>query len=108
MQNNNINLNNLNINYLEQNQDKADDPIYLKDKIEKLTSEKYDLGQELERTKALLITQQQINDDLNKLKEIDNKKYEEEVKYLKQKIEELVKLIEYLMSTLFKIPSQEK
>ena len=94
LQNNDLNWSDLNINYLEQNQEKANDPIYLKDKIEKLMIEKSELGKELETTRALLITQQQINDDTKKLQECDNKKYQAEVKLLKNKIEELIKLID--------------
>ena len=93
-QNSNLNWSNVNINYLEQNQEKSNDPIYLKEKIEKLMTEKSELGKELETTKALLVTQQQINDDTKQLQEIDNKKYQAEVKLLKQKIEDLLKLID--------------
>ena len=94
LQNNDANWSNLNTNYLEQNEEKANDPIYLKNKIEKLIIEKSELGKELETTRALLITQQQINDDTKKLQECDNKKYQAEVKLLKQKIEDLIKLID--------------
>ena len=93
-QNSNLNWSNINTNYLEQNQEKSNDPIYLKGQIEKLMVEKSELGKELETTKALLITQQQINDDTKLLQEIDNKKYQAEVKLLKQKIEDLLKLID--------------
>ena len=93
-QNSNINWSNLNINYLEQNQEKADDPIYLKAKIEKLMIEKSELGKELETTKALLITQQQINDEIKQLQEVDNKKYKAEQKLLLQKIDDLKNLID--------------
>ena len=94
LQNNDANWSNININYLEQNEEKANDPIYLKNKIEKLIIEKSELGKELETTRSLLITQQQINDDTKKLQDIDNKKYQAELKLLKQKIEDLIKLID--------------
>ena len=94
LQNNDINWSNFNFNYLEQNQDKADDPIYLKSQIEKLMTEKFELGKELETTKALLITQQQINKDIKQLQECDKKKYQAEVKLFQNKIEELIKLID--------------
>jgi protein fantom len=94
LQNNDANWSNININYLEQNEEKANDPIYLKNKIEKLIIEKSELGKELETTRSLLITQQQINDDTKKLQECDNKKYQAELKLLKQKIEDLIKLID--------------
>ena len=94
LQNNDINWNNLNVNYLERNEEKANDPIYLKSEIEKLKLEKSELGEELEKTKSLLITQEQINDDIKKLQEYDNKKYQAEVRLLKNKIEELIKLID--------------
>jgi len=93
-QHNDINWSNLNINYLETDEEKANDPIYLKNQIEKLKLEKAELGEELETTKSLLLTQQQINDDTKKLQECDNKKYQAEVKMLKSKIEELVKLVD--------------
>ena len=93
-QHNDINWSNLNINYLETDEEKANDPIYLKSQIEKLKLEKAELGEELETTKSLLLTQQQINDDTKKLQECDNKKYQAEIKLLKSKIEELVKLID--------------
>lgn len=94
LQNSNINWSDFNINYLEQNQEKSNDPIYLKSKIEQLMIEKSELGKELENIKALLITQQQINDDTKQLQECDKKKYQAEVRLLKNKIGELIKLID--------------
>ena len=94
LQNNGADWSNININYLEQNEQQANDPIYLKTQIEKLKLEKLELGQELETTKSLLLTQQQINDDMKQLQEYDNKKYQAEVKLLKSKIEDLIKLID--------------
>ena len=94
LKNSDANWSNINVNYLEQNQEKADDPIYLKNKIEKLVIEKSELGKELGKTKDLLTTQQQINDDTKQLQEIHKKKYQAELKLLKQKIEDLIKLID--------------
>ena len=93
-QNEDLDWSNLNVNYLEPNIDKSNEPIYLKEQIEKLKIEKSDLGKELELTKSLLTTQQEINDETKKLKDCDKKKYQAEVKYLKQKVEELLKLID--------------
>ena len=94
LQNNDADWSNMNINYLEQNEQQANDPIYLKTQIEKLKLEKLELGDELDRTKSLLLTQQQINDDMKQLQECDKKKYQAEVKTLKGKIEDLIKLID--------------
>ena len=94
LQNKEINIDNININYFEQNNEKANDPIYLKEEIEKLKTEKAELGKELETNKALLLTSQQIIDETRQLQEVDKLKYQTEVKILKQKIEELVKLID--------------
>ena len=94
LQNNGADWSNININYLEPNEQQANDPIYLKTQIEKLKLEKLELGQELETTKSLLITQQQINDDMKQLQDYDNKKYQIEVKLLKSRIDDLVKLID--------------
>ena len=94
LQNKEINIDNINLNYFEQNNEKANDLIYLKTEIEKLKMEKAELGKELETNRALLLTQQQINDEIKKLQEIDKIKYQAEVKLLKQKIEDLVKLID--------------
>ena len=74
LQNKDINIDNININYFEQNSEKANDPVYLKSEIEKLKTEKAELGKELETTKALLTTLQQINDETKKLQEIDKLK----------------------------------
>ena len=94
LQNKEINIDNININYFEQNNEKANDPIYLKSEIEKLKIEKAELGKELDNNKALLNTLQQIIDDTKQLQEVDKIKYQTEVKLLKQKIEELIKLID--------------
>ena len=94
LQNKEINIDNININYFEQNSEKANDPVYLKAEIEKLKIEKSELGKELENNKALLTTLQQIIDDTKQLQEIDKMKYQSEVKLLKEKLEQLVKLID--------------
>ena len=94
LQNKEINIDNININYFEQNDQKANDPIYLKSEIEKLKIEKAELGKELDNNKALLNTLQQIIDDTKQLQEVDRIKYQTEVKLLKQKIEDLIKLID--------------
>ena len=94
LQNKEINIDNININYFEQNNEKANDPIYLKAEIEKLKIERGDLGKELETNKTLLSTLQQIIDETKQLQEADKMKYQAEVKYLKQKIEELIKFID--------------
>jgi len=94
LQNNGADWSNININYLEPNEQQANDPIYLKTQIEKLKLEKLELGQELETTKSLLITQQQINDEMKLLQDYDKKKYQAEVKLLKSKIDDLIKLID--------------
>ena len=101
LQNKEINIDNININYFEQNNEKANDPIYLKAEIEKLKIERGDLGKELETNKTLLSTLQQIIDETKQLQEADKMKYQAEVKYLKQKIEELIKLID-----VDKLPSE--
>ena len=101
LQNKEINIDNININYFEQNNEKANDPIYLKSEIEKLKMEKAELGKELETNKALLNTLQQIIDETKQLQEVDKMKYQAEVKILKNKIEELIKLID-----VDKLPSE--
>ena len=101
LQNKEINIDNININYFEQNNEKANDPIYLKAEIEKLKIERGELGKELETNKTLLSTLQQIIDETKQLQEADKMKYQAEVKYLKQKIEELIKLID-----VDKLPSE--
>ena len=101
LQNKEINIDNININYFEQNAEKANDPIYLKSEIEKMKIEKGELGKELETNKALLSTLQQIIDETKQLQEVDKLKYQTEVKILKQKIEDLVKLID-----VDKLPSE--
>ena len=52
------------------------------------------MGKELQYTKNLLLIQQQVNDDNKKLQDFETQKYKAEIKTLKEKIEELCKLID--------------
>ena len=93
MQNDNENWRN--INFLNQmSPEQSKDPVFLNKEIERLKIEKGVLGNELEKTKSLLTIQQQINDDMKLVQDCDQKKYNSEVKQLKQKIDELCKLID--------------
>ena len=74
--------------------DKQNDPIFLKNEIKRVKEERGKLAEQLEKTRSLLLIQQQIDDDVKKMREFDNKKYQAEIKYLKQKIEELCKLVD--------------
>ena len=74
--------------------EQKEDPQYLIWEIIKLREEKGILGTELEKTKELLIRQEQLNEDMNTKIDIDQNKYQAEVKYLKGKIEELCKLVD--------------
>ena len=94
LQNKEINIDNININYFEQNNEKANDPVYLKAEIEKLKTDKAELANELDKNKAIIITLQQVLDETKNLQEVNQIKYQTEVKLLKQKIEELIKLID--------------
>ena len=60
---------------------------------EKLKIEKGILGNELEKTKELLVLQQQINNDMKKVIEIDKEKYKKEIKYLKEENQSLKELL---------------
>ena len=99
--NQNDELNWGNVNFIEPKLGKEDDIILLKNENQRLKIEKNTLGKELQSTKDLLLLQQQINEDNNKLKELDTEKYKAEIKMLKQKIEELCKLLD-----LKKIPQE--
>lgn len=83
-----------NINFIEPELEKNNDPVYLKNEIKRLRIEKNSLGKELENTKNLLLIQQQVNDDNKKLQEYEIEKFKGENKMLKQKIEDLCKLID--------------
>lgn len=94
----------MNIDFLEKADNIPDDKELLKKEVQRLIIEKGILGTELEKTKSLLEIQQQINDDLKKLKEMDDKKFQKEIKILQDKIKELLSLLdkeripkEYLM-----------
>ena len=91
-----------NINFIEPYSEKNKDPIYLSNENKRLKLEKASLGKELQSTKDLLLIQQQINEDYKLLKEKDVEKYKSEIKILKQKIEELCKLID--MKNMQSIP----
>ena len=92
--NQNDELNWGNINFIEPELEKNNDPIYLKNEIKRLRIEKNSLGKELENTKNLLLIQQQVNDDNKKLQEYEIEKFKGENKMLKQKIDDLCKLID--------------
>ena len=98
-----------NINFIEPNIEKID-PTVLKNENTRLKMEKNTLGNELQRTKDLLLLQQQANEDIKLLKELEIKKYKAEIKLLKEKIEELCKLIDMKKlpkdKTLSKEPSR--
>ena len=84
-----------NLNFLDKlNENNDNSPEYLNKEIEKLKIEKGVLGNELEKTKSLLQIQQQINEDMKAVQDFDLKKYQAEVKNLKNKIEELCKLVD--------------
>ncbi len=88
------NLNWGNINFIEPNVEKNNDPIYLKNENNRLKIEKNTLGKELQYTKDLLLIQQQVNEDNKKLQDFETQKYKSEIKTLKEKIEELCQLID--------------
>ena len=92
--NQNDDLNWANINFIEPDIEKINDPIYLKNEIKRLRIEKNSLGKELENTKNLLLIQQQVNDDNKKLQDFELEKFKYENKILNQKIEDLCKLID--------------
>ena len=83
-----------NINFIEQTMGESKDPAVLMNENKRLRLEKNDLGKKLQSTKDLLLIQQQINEDYKFLKEKEIEKYKSEIKLLKQKIEELCKLID--------------
>ena len=87
-------LNWANINFIEPDLIKNNDPTLLKKEIERLKSEKNTLGKELENTKNSLLIQQQINTEYKRERDFENEKNKSEIKLLKNKIEELCKLID--------------
>ncbi|MCQ2818052.1 MAG: hypothetical protein MJ252_12370, partial [archaeon] len=68
------------------------DPNFLTREIIKLKEDNGILGTELEKTKKELEMQLDINDDMRQKSELDQQKFQAEIKVLKQKIEELIKL----------------
>ena len=83
-----------NINFLEKMNEEPKDINQLQKENERLKIEKNILGDELEKTKKLLIIQQEINNDTKKVQEMDNEKYKSEIKYLKDEIIKLKDLID--------------
>ena len=61
-----------NINFLEKMNEEPKDINQLQKENQRLKIEKDILGDELEKTKKLLIIQQQINNDTKKVQEMDN------------------------------------
>ena len=92
--NDNDQLNWGNINFIEPDVEKSNDPAFLKNENSRLKIEKNNLGKELQYTKNLLLIQQQVNDDNKKLQDFETQKFKSEIKMLKAKIEELCKLID--------------
>lgn len=84
----------MDINFLEKMDNLPDDKEELKKEVQRLIIEKGILGTELEKTKSLLEIQQQINNDLKELKEVDEKKYNKEIRILQDKIRELLSLLD--------------
>ena len=87
-------LNWANINFIEPDLIKNNDPQLLIKEIDRLKVEKNTLGKELEYTKNALLIQQQINTEYKKERDFENEKNKNEIKLLKNKIEELCKLID--------------
>ena len=76
-----------NMNFLEKMDEEPKDINELQKENQRLKIEKGILGNELEKTKKLLILQQEINNDNKKVIELDKEKYKAEIKYLKQQIQ---------------------
>ena len=83
-----------NINFIEPDLIKNPDPNLLIKEIDRLKIEKNTLGKELENTKNSLLIQQQINAEYKKERDFESEKNKNEIKLLKNKIEELCKLID--------------
>jgi len=73
---------------------KSNDPNLFIKEIERLRQEKNILGNELENTKNSLLIQQQINTQYKQEKDFEVEKQKAENKLLRNKIEELCKLID--------------
>ena len=87
-------LNWANINFIKPELLKEKNPDILLKENERLRLEKTALGKELENAKNSLLIQQQINTEFKKEKDYENEKNKSEIKLLKNKIEELCKLID--------------
>ena len=91
-QNDELNL--ANINFIEPELIKNPDPAVLLKENERLRLEKTALGKELENTKNSLLIQQQLNTEYKRERDFEQEKNKSEIKMLKNKIEELCKLID--------------
>ena len=87
-------LNWANINFIEPELIKNPDPALLLKENERLRLEKTALGKELENTKNSLLIQQQLNTEYKRERDFEQEKNKSEIKLLKNKIEELCKLID--------------
>ena len=87
-------LNWANINFIAPELMKSNDPNLFIKEIERLRQEKNILGNELENTKNSLLIQQQINTQYKQEKDFEVEKQKAENKLLRNKIEELCKLID--------------
>ena len=87
-------LNWANINFIEPELLKLNDPNLLFKEIERLREEKNILGKELENTKNSLLIQQQLNTEYKREKDFEVERHKAENKLLKNKIDELCKLID--------------
>ena len=76
-----------NMDFLEKMDENPKDINELQKENQRLKIEKGILGNELEKTKKLLIIQQEINNDTKKVLDMDKEKYKAEIKYLKQQIQ---------------------
>ena len=82
------------INFLEKMDEFPDKKEELKNEIRRLRIEKGELGKELEKTKYNLATQQQLIDDMKKMQQFDKKKYNQQIKDLKDKLRRLAELVD--------------
>ena len=87
-------LNWANINFIEPELLKLNDPNLLFKEIERLREEKNILGKELENTKNSLLIQQQLNTEYKREKDFEVERHKAENILLKNKIDELCKLID--------------
>ena len=82
------------INFLEKMDEFPDKKEELKNEIRRLRIEKGELGKEIEKTKYNLATQQQLIDDMKKMQQFDKKKYNQQIKDLKDKLRRLAELVD--------------